>query len=394
MSNDINKQAFVIMQIGNTELDKLYSDHIVPAVKACDMNTLRVDKHTKGRLLKSEAVEFIQTSDFIIADLTNERPNCYLEVGYAMGLDKFNNLILTAREDHHHNSPNYKKGGPCIHFDLSGYDILFWDPKDLETFQSELIRKIKRRRLITTSTPIKKKDWDEKWISKHHDEAFEGFNKLGLSGFLEIQATLLESNIDISQNRLLELADKAQIHTFGWPIAPMANSNEDFRPNPTTEGIKNIIYSKTDRAFDFWTVRKNGDFYLLKSFFEDGREKNNELFFNTRIVRVAEVYLYLARLYTSFEIDSNTKMKIRIRHGGLNGRTISSSSNRVITGTNRTRENKVIFKVETSLDEIESHLNDLVEKTVTPLFMVFNYFKIGRDVLDDIVDNYVNGKVT
>ena len=35
----------------------------------------------------------------IVADITNERPNCYLEVGYAMGLGKKANLILTARED-------------------------------------------------------------------------------------------------------------------------------------------------------------------------------------------------------------------------------------------------------------------------------------------------------
>jgi len=394
MSTNSEKQAFIIMQIGNPELDKLYSEYIVPAVEACELNAIRIDKHTQGRLLMSEAADFIQSSDFIIADLTNERPNCYLEVGYAMGLDKFSNLLLIAKEDHYERSPNYKQDGPRIHFDLSGYDILFWDPKNLETFQSELIRKIKRRRLITTSSPIKMKGWDDEWISKHHDEAFKAFNKLNLKGFLEIQATILESNIEISQNKLLEAADKAQIHTFGWPIAPMANSNENFRPNPTTEGIKNIIYSKTDSAFDFWTIRKNGDFYLLKSLFEDGRDKKDELFFNTRVVRVTEVYLYLARLYTSFEIDSNAIIKIRIRHGGLNGRKISSSSNRVISGTNITSENKVIFELDTSLDEIESHLNDLVEKTVTPLFMVFNYFNIGRSILDDIVDKYVNGTVT
>ena len=139
------RQAFIIMRIGNPELDAVCKEVIVPALKKCDFDPKRVDKHNVGRLLKSEIVEFIESSDIIVADLTHERPNCYLEVGYAMGLDKFRNLILTAREDHSQDSPNYKKGGPKIHFDLSGYDILFWNPKDLSKFKEELVKRIKRR---------------------------------------------------------------------------------------------------------------------------------------------------------------------------------------------------------------------------------------------------------
>ena len=138
------KQAFIIMRIGNPKLDEMCKDAILPALKAYNFDPKRVDKHNEGRLLKSEIVRFIQNSDLIIADLTNERPNCYLEVGYAMGLDKFQNLILTAREDHNSDSPNYIKNGPKIHFDLSGYDILFWNPKKLGEFRDELEKRIKR----------------------------------------------------------------------------------------------------------------------------------------------------------------------------------------------------------------------------------------------------------
>src|SRR3989338_94521 len=139
------KQAFIIMQIGNSDLDIVCENAIVLALKACNLDPKRVDKHNQGRLLKSEVVKFIETSDIIIADLTNARPNCYLEVGYAMGLDKFRNLILTSREDHHQDSPNYKRGGPKVHFDLFGYDILFWDSNKLNEFKNELEKRIKRR---------------------------------------------------------------------------------------------------------------------------------------------------------------------------------------------------------------------------------------------------------
>ena len=80
------KQAFVIMQIGNPELDRICRDVIVPAAENCGLQVKRVDKHNDGKLLKGEIVRLISESDILIADLTNERPNCYLEVGLAMGL--------------------------------------------------------------------------------------------------------------------------------------------------------------------------------------------------------------------------------------------------------------------------------------------------------------------
>jgi hypothetical protein len=146
------EQAFVIMQIGKPDMDKIYSDIFVPVLQKCDLDPKRVDKHNEGDLLKSEIINYLKDSLIIIADLTNERPNCYLEVGYAMGLGKNRNLILTAREDHRSDSPNYKKGGPKIHFDLSGYDIIFWDPEDLENFKLRLERRIKYRQSTLDSS--------------------------------------------------------------------------------------------------------------------------------------------------------------------------------------------------------------------------------------------------
>src|SRR4030042_2766425 len=167
------KQAFIIMQIGNLDLDNICKDVFVPVLKACGLDPKRVDKHNEGRLLKSEIVNFIESSDIIIADLTNERPNCYLEIGYAMGLDKFRNLILTAREDHYHDSLNYKKEGPKIHFDLSGYDILFWEPDKLREFKKELERRIKRR-MVTLPLSLPSSPWNEEWFSKQKELAFAG----------------------------------------------------------------------------------------------------------------------------------------------------------------------------------------------------------------------------
>lgn len=127
------RQAFIIMRIGDKELDRMCEEAIVPAVEANGLQPRRVDKHNKGGLLKKEIIEFIENSDIIIADLTGERPNCYLEIGYTMGKGKFTNLILTAQK------------GTQVHFDLQGYEILFWQPSELGRFRNFLARLIGRR---------------------------------------------------------------------------------------------------------------------------------------------------------------------------------------------------------------------------------------------------------
>jgi len=388
------KQAFIIMQIGNDKLDLVYRKAFVPALKESGFDPKRVDKHNRGGLLKSEIVDFIETSDIIIADLTNERPNCYLEVGYTMGLDKFRNLILTAQEDHNQDSPNHKRDGPKIHFDLSGYDILFWDKNNLEGFKEELKKRINRRiAIIADSSSEPKSYWNEEWLSKHRKNAFTGLKNIGASGFMEIRMTFPENGLNIIQGDLLDAANQAQIKTFGWPIGAMNNS-QDYRPKPTSDGIvMELSFDGEDKSYDYWTIKKDGSFYLLKSLFEDKR-KQGHIFFNTRIVRITETLLYAARLYSRLKVDSNSDILIGIKHGGLKDRILSAVGGRIIFNDYKSVEDEVDWEVKTNLKEIESDLIKLVHDFVDPLFIIFDYYKVDEGVLKDIVENFVRGKVT
>jgi hypothetical protein len=138
--------GFVIMQIGNPELDALYERAVAPALEACGYEPRRVDRHNRGGLLVSEIIAFIDEAEVLVADLTNERPNCYLEVGYAIGVSKVTNLILTARGDHDPHAALRPPGAPRVHFDLAGFEILFWEPSRLDEFRRELEKRIQRRR--------------------------------------------------------------------------------------------------------------------------------------------------------------------------------------------------------------------------------------------------------
>ena len=138
-------EVFLIMQIGDAQLDKIWEDVYAQVIQDFKLKPRRIDKHNEGGFLMSEVANLLNKSKIIIADLTNARPNCYLEVGYAYGIEKNSHLILCAREDHNPNSPNYKKDGPKVHFDISGYDILFWDSNKLDEFKIGLAKKIKYR---------------------------------------------------------------------------------------------------------------------------------------------------------------------------------------------------------------------------------------------------------
>ena len=308
------------MQIGNKELDELYDNFIAPTLIKAGFDPKRVDKHNDGELIKPKILEFISEAKIIVADLTNERPNSYLEIGYAMGLGKYRNLILTAREDHHHNSSNYKVEGPRIHFDLSGYEILFWSTNKKEDFAAELLKIINRRTFIAGAS--KEISFDESWVMENKKKALEGLGKQGLTGYMEVTSTLTGGPNNFNQIQLRDAARVAPIQTFGWPIGAFLDT-DDFRPRPVSDGIVAEIAtpeSEWGKTYDRWSLRSDASFFLLQSFFEDTRE-SQKTFFDTRLVRITEALLYLARLYSQLKIDVSSPLKITIEHGGLKGRT-------------------------------------------------------------------------
>lgn len=67
---------------------------------------------TDEAFINIEIFKEIQNSSIIIADLTNLRPNCFMEMGYAFGLNK--RVLLTARE------------GIRLPFDSNAIPCYFW----------------------------------------------------------------------------------------------------------------------------------------------------------------------------------------------------------------------------------------------------------------------------
>lgn len=393
------KQAFIIMQIGNNELDEICKQVMVPALDACGLDPKRVDKHNEGGLLKSEIIQFIEGSDIIVADLTNERPNCYLEVGYTMGVDKFRNLILTARQDHNPDRPNRRPDDPKVHFDLGGYDILYWNPDRLDEFREDLEKRIKRRQaILSPSGNTSTTRWDEEWIGQQRATAWSGLlgvKKTPNPGFMELCFTLSNSKPSKTQRELLAAAKGAQIETFGWPIGVFLDGRDEDRPRPKVDGIVAEIAANERPSYDYWTIRRDGDFYLLQSLFEDQRESGS-IFFNTRIVRVTEALLYCVRLYARLGVPSTATVNVAVRHGRLRGRHIKAVESNWpalhLEQKQPTTEDEVYGEIVVPLGKIESDLTGLVKELTAPLFMVFDFFEVPDQVYAYLVNNFVEGR--
>jgi hypothetical protein len=249
--------------------------------------------------------------------------------------------------------------------------------------------------LQTTQRSIEKVKELEEWFESNKVTASKGMQKLGIKTFMEVEVELPTLDLDFDGRILKENARKSTISTFGWSIGVFLDNRLGCTPTKDSSGIHAEIAIKDDEEvlYDYWAIHHNGAFYLKKSLFED-RRKPNQIFFNTRIIRITEVFMYINNLYSFFSVPSNEKIEVTIRHGGLKGRVLSSSSpSRSLLEKYKTEHDEVHTKIETTLDEINSNIVNVVEEFTKPLFVQFESFELPREVLEDIVVNFRNGKI-
>jgi len=379
------------MQIGNPELDKIYEDIFKPAIEATGLNPKRIDQDNSGRLLKKEITDYIENAEIIVADITNERPNCYLEIGYAMGLDKYENLIFTVREDHYPESKNYVKGGPKIHFDVSGYDLLFWSPEELEDFKTKLTEKINRR-LVTISPKREESSinlWDESWLESKRQYVLEKLAEHSYKRSMEILISPVRSNLNLSQNEIVKIADESQIMTFGWPIGIIFRYESGLKPFSKSDGVLSEVNGlQTNPSYDYSYFKKNGQIFIAKSLFEDPNFPDS-IIQDARIKRTTEILLYVSRYYSRWKLLPNELIEIEIKYNGLANNQISFAPQGQSLRPLKTTEDECSIKIKTSLSDIERRLPELVFDFVNGLFNLFDFHEVNIEYVRHLVNEYV-----
>ena len=151
--------------------------------------------------------------------------------------------------------------------------------------------------------------------------------------------------------------------------------------------------SPKDSQYDYWALRRNGDFFLWKSLFEDKRDPT-AIFFNTRIVRNTELLMYALRLYDRLGIDPSTGFVLELRYGGLNGRVLRTSSpDPYMSGYYTCSEDQITTSYNGSLQEVEGNLTKVVKQLTAPMLALFDFFELDDSIYRQIVEAYVDGRV-
>ncbi|HMV22322.1 MAG TPA: hypothetical protein PKE50_13665 [Rhodocyclaceae bacterium] len=110
--------AFMAMQFGDEELDRIYKDHFKPAIAATGFDLKRVDEGQPAGLIDDRLRVEIRQSRFLIADLTHQNRGAYWEAGYAEGLGK--PVIYTCRKD------VFEDKTKGTHFDTNHHLTVVW----------------------------------------------------------------------------------------------------------------------------------------------------------------------------------------------------------------------------------------------------------------------------
>ncbi len=237
----------------------------------------------------------------------------------------------------------------------------------------------------------------ESWFEGERVLAEKGLAQIGLEGCMELRFGLHEQTSK-SQLDLLNAVRKSEIHTFGWPIGVTLENRQEYKPRPYGDGIRaEIAISKESvsgqQTYDYWAARRNGDFYLLQSLFEDMRGEKL-MFFNTRIVRVAEALMFAANLYSNLGLPPEITFSLRVSHRGLTGRTLKSASGSRHVFPRVCHEAISESEVIVSLGKSRDTLVEDVRRLVEPLFMLFEFQDFGEPIYTDIVRRFEKGETS
>jgi hypothetical protein len=138
------RQVFVLMPMEGEETDEIYR-----ALKAgcatVDLIATRVDEKVGARIIMQDIDRMMGEAEFLIFDLSKERPNVYYELGYAHGIGNHSeNILLVARE------------GTRIHFDVAPLRVQFYRSIDhLQSLVASQLSAMKQitRKLVSNELP-------------------------------------------------------------------------------------------------------------------------------------------------------------------------------------------------------------------------------------------------
>jgi hypothetical protein len=114
-----SRTAFMAMQFGDPELDKVVNDYFKPAALAAGFELRLITDRQPAGLIDDQLRVALRRARFVVADLTHANNGAYWEAGFAEGLGR--PVIYTCRQH------EWDEGGRKTHFDTNHLLTVIWD---------------------------------------------------------------------------------------------------------------------------------------------------------------------------------------------------------------------------------------------------------------------------
>lgn len=149
--------VFVVMPFGKKpnkthsyiiDFDEIYNSTILPALNSVnDIVSIREDAELFGGIIHRTMYEKLVCTDIVLADLSNENPNVFYELGIRHAARPYSNILICNKDIEHR-----------IPFDISPLRIVFYqlvEGKLLPKEQQYLSEQIKKRlQMLLKETPV------------------------------------------------------------------------------------------------------------------------------------------------------------------------------------------------------------------------------------------------
>jgi len=237
----------------------------------------------------------------------------------------------------------------------------------------------------------------KKWIEIERKIAKEKMAKYGiLNGTFEVTLTIPRSSLDLNYKTLLAVAEKAECRNTDWPIG-VTMTRPEYKPMPIADGIVATIALDSREGFDYWKLKKTGDFYFIRNLKEDTNEKippNQYLFLDIQIWRIGEAILYCSNLCK--ELDLNCEdVSISIRYDGITGRKLIMSpwTSAELSQERVCVEDSININITRKSEELIPYYKDIVYDAIRELAIMFDFFEPARSMVDQNLERFINSRV-
>lgn len=218
------KKCFVVSPIGEEgseirkRADQVFKYIVSPVCEECGFEAIRVDKINQADSITQTIIDYLISSELVIADITGHNPNAFYEMGYRASTGK---AMIHLREKNEN-----------IPFDIAGIRAFDYDLGDLDSVEEV------KSRLIKTIGTMTFEDMDNAELAQ--ESRNDNLQLLPVLYQIQDEIVKLRTEIHDKDTETIQAIVKASV-----PTAPIEDPNMAIMKAILPELLKNPNSMKT-----------------------------------------------------------------------------------------------------------------------------------------------------